>query len=176
MKEKLSHFDRKTGRAKMVDIGNKQGTIRVAIARSILSVSPPLAEILKKGTSEKGDAFTIAKTAGILAAKQTGLLIPMCHPLPVNYVDIDIQLDEKACKIYLQAEVSTTAKTGVEMEALTAVTLAGLTLYDMCKAADKSMVIQKTGLYKKSGGKSGEFINSMMDWGKEDQEIKTCIS
>ncbi len=163
MKTKLSHFDPSTGRAKMVDIGSKSVTARTAIARSILSVSRNLVETLEKGTLEKGDAFTVAKAAGILAAKQTGTLIPMCHPLPIDSVDIDIRMDAERCLIFIQSEVRTTAKTGVEMEALTAVTVAGLTIYDMCKAVDKSIVIQKTGLYKKTGGKSGTFVNDSIE-------------
>ena len=147
----------------MVDIGSKSVTARIAIARSILSVSRKLLETLEKGALEKGDAFTVAKAAGILAAKQTGTLIPMCHPLPIDSVDIDIRMDAERCLIVIQSEVRTTAKTGVEMEALTAVTVAGLTIYDMCKAVDKSIVIQKTGLYKKTGGKSGTFVNDSME-------------
>ena len=153
----------------MVDVGDKKAAVRVAIAKSVLSVSRDLAAILKKGTLEKGDAFTVAKTAGLLAAKQTGQIIPMCHPLPVEYIDIDIWLEEDPCLIFIQAEVRTTAKTGVEMEALTAASVTGLTLYDMCKAVDKSIIIQKTGLYKKTGGKSGVYI-------KADHAVSTSIS
>ncbi len=163
MNNTLSHFDEK-GRARMVDVSPKKVTQRVAIARSILQISDTLIEILLAGNLEKGDAFTVAKTAGILAAKQTGLLIPMCHPLPVDYVNIEIELLRDRKEIRIQAEVSTTAKTGVEMEALTAATIAGLTFYDMCKAVDKGIKIKQTGLYKKTGGKSGEYLNSEMEW------------
>ena len=163
MKTELSHFDSRTGRAKMVDIGDKNVTSRIAVARSVLSVSRNLAAILTKGTLEKGDAFTVAKTAGILAAKQTGTLIPMCHPLSIDFIDINIRLDTYNCLIHIQSEVCTTAKTGVEMEALTAVTVASLTIYDMCKAVDESIIIQKTGLYRKTGGKRGTYINSEME-------------
>ncbi|MCP4751433.1 MAG: cyclic pyranopterin monophosphate synthase MoaC [Proteobacteria bacterium] len=163
MAEKLSHFDDR-GRARMVDVGHKQETVRKAIARSLLKISPELVDILSSGSLEKGDAFTVAKTAGILSAKQTGQLIPMCHPLPVDYVDIEIELVESRKEVRIQAEVQTTAKTGVEMEAMVAVSVAGLTFYDMCKAVDKSIEISRTGLYRKTGGKSGEYFNSDMEW------------
>jgi cyclic pyranopterin monophosphate synthase len=163
MSEKLSHFD-ENGRASMVDVGNKTPTSRTAITRSVLKISHELTELLKKGELEKGDAFTVAKTAGILAAKQTGNLIPMCHPLPVDYVDIKLELLETENLVRIEALASTTAKTGVEMEAMVAVTMAGLTFYDMCKAVDKRITIVKTGLYKKTGGKSGEFYNELMEW------------
>ncbi len=163
MEVKLSHFDSR-GRAKMVDVGKKQTSLRIAVSRSVLKISSKLVEILSTGKLEKGDAFTVAKTAGILAAKQTGLLIPMCHPLPVDCVDIDIELDRERKEIRIQAEVRTTAKTGVEMEALVAISITGLTFYDMCKAVDKGIEIQKTGLYRKTGGKSGDYLNPAMEW------------
>ncbi len=163
MTDQLSHFD-KNGRASMVDVTSKNVTTRVAVARSVVKISPSLTEILNTGSLEKGDAFTVAKTAGILAAKQTGNLIPMCHPLPVEHVGIEIELLTELNQIRIQAQVSTTAKTGVEMEALTAASMAALTIYDMCKAVDKTMRIVNTGLYKKTGGKSGEFYNEEMAW------------
>ena len=163
MSDQLSHFD-KNGRATMVDVTAKTVTTRVAIARSTLKISSALTEILIQGSLEKGDAFTVAKTAGTLAAKQTGNLIPMCHPLPVEHVGIEIELLADINEIRVQAQVSTTAKTGVEMEALTAASVTALTIYDMCKAVDKTMRIVNTGLYKKSGGKSGEFFNEEMAW------------
>ncbi|MDH5559862.1 MAG: cyclic pyranopterin monophosphate synthase MoaC [Deltaproteobacteria bacterium] len=164
MDDQLTHFDTKTGRAKMVNVGSKTETTRVAIARSLLKISPKLTAILAAGSLEKGDAFTVSKTAGILAAKQTGFLIPMCHPLSVDYVAIDIELLEDQNEVRIQAEAQTTAKTGVEMEAMVAVSVAGLTFYDMCKAVDKTIEISRTGLWKKSGGKSGLFENPGMDW------------
>ncbi|MCG8337091.1 MAG: cyclic pyranopterin monophosphate synthase MoaC [Proteobacteria bacterium] len=163
MSDKLSHFDEE-GRASMVDVGSKQTTTRTAIARSVIRISAELVNILAEGTLQKGDAFTVAKTAGILAAKQTGNLIPMCHPLPVDYVDIRFDMLDQSQEVRVEAEVSTTAKTGVEMEAMVAVTMAGLTFYDMCKAVDKGIKILKTGLFKKTGGKSGEFYNRDMEW------------
>ncbi len=163
MTDQLSHFD-KSGRAAMVDVTGKAVTTRVAIARSTLKISVPLTEILEKGTLSKGDAFTVAKAAAILAAKQTGNMIPMCHPLPVEHVGIEIELISELNEIRVEAQVSTTAKTGVEMEALMAASIAALTVYDMCKAVDKTIRIVNTGLYKKTGGKSGEFYNEEMSW------------
>lgn len=163
MEKQLSHFDAR-GKARMVDVGAKEVTGRTAITRAIIRISPDLVEILRSGTLAKGDAFTVAKTAGIIAAKKTGTLIPMCHPLPVDYIDIEMELLEESGEVRVQAEVSTTAKTGVEMEAMVAVTIASLTFYDMCKAVDKGIRIEKTGLYKKTGGKSGTFFNPDMEW------------
>lgn len=165
MTDKLTHFDEQ-GRAKMVNVGEKHVSARIAIARSILKISDNLVNILSAGSLEKGDAFTVAKTAGILAAKKTGHLIPMCHPLPVDYVNIDIELIKEKNEVRIESEVCITAKTGVEMEALVAATVAGLTIYDMCKAIEKGIEIRSTGLYKKSGGKSGEYINNKMEWEK----------
>ena len=163
MSEKLSHFD-ETGRARMVDVGHKTETLRKATARSRLKISTNLVSILEQGQLEKGDAFTVSKTAGILAAKQTGQLIPMCHPLPLDYVSIEIQMLKDEAEIRIEAEAATTAKTGVEMEALVAVTVAGLTFYDMCKAVDTGIRIVQTGLFKKTGGKSGVYQNQAFDW------------
>ena len=159
MSHSLSHFDEKTGKARMVDVGGKAVTERVAIARGRVKISPELRDILKAGTLEKGDAFTVAKTAGILAAKQTGNLIPMCHPLPLNVVDIQLELDEAQCEVRIEATAKTEAKTGVEMEAMTAVSVTALTIYDMCKAVDKGMVIDRVYLVEKTGGKSGRYHN-----------------
>lgn len=155
----LSHFNTDTGRARMVDVGGKAVTERVATARGLVRVSPELVDTLRRGALEKGDAFTVAKTAGILAAKQTGNLIPMCHPLPLNVVELELTMDETACEVRIEATARTEAKTGVEMEALVAVTVAALTFYDMCKAVDKSMVIGQVHLARKTGGKSGPYVN-----------------
>ena len=159
MSNPLSHFDARTGRARMVDVSGKATTSRTAVACGRVRISPELAVILKAGTLEKGDAFTVAKTAGILAAKQTGSLIPMCHPLPLNVVNVELELDEAAGEVRIEATATTEARTGVEMEALTAVSLAALTFYDMCKAVDKGMVIDRVYLRSKTGGKSGEYRN-----------------
>lgn len=148
----------------MVDVGSKKETQRKAVSRAVLKISAELVAILVTGKLEKGDAFTVAKTAGILAAKQTGLLIPMCHPLPVDFVKIEIELVKNHNEVRIEAEVHTTAKTGVEMEAMVAVSVAALTFYDMCKAVDKGIKICETGLYKKSGGRSGIYLNPEMEW------------
>jgi len=159
MPKALSHFDRVTGRARMVDVGGKAVTERVARARGLVKISAELAAVLKAGTLEKGDAFTVAKTAGILAAKQTGTLIPMCHPLPLNVVELELELDEATLTVHIEATAKTEARTGVEMEALTAVSVAALAFYDMCKAVDKGMVIDRVHLVEKTGGKSGHYRN-----------------
>jgi cyclic pyranopterin phosphate synthase len=159
MTKALSHFDRETGRARMVDVGGKPVSERVARARGLVRISEELVAVLKAGTLEKGDAFTVAKTAGILAAKQTGTLIPMCHPLPLNVVEVALTLDEAALTVHVEATARTEARTGVEMEALTAVSVAALTFYDMCKAVDKGMVIDRIHLVEKTGGKSGPYRN-----------------
>ena len=159
MAKALSHFDEKTGRARMVDVGGKAITERVARARGCVKITPELAEVLQAGTLEKGDAFAVAKTAGILAAKNTGGLIPMCHPLPLNVVEIELELDENECQVRIEAVAKTEARTGVEMEAMVAVSVAALTFYDMCKAVDKGMVIGQVHLAEKTGGKSGTYRN-----------------
>ena len=155
----LTHFDSQTGRARMVDVGGKAATAREATARGTVRISPELAEMLETGTLEKGDAFTVAKIAAILAAKQTGALIPMCHPLPLNVVAVELTLDKEAGEVGIEATAKTEAKTGVEMEALMAVSIAALAFYDMCKAVDKGMVIDRVYLVKKTGGKSGPYRN-----------------
>ena len=158
MTKKLSHFDQ-TGRAQMVDVGNKTPTQRLAVAKGQVRISPELAQILIEGKLEKGDAFTVAKTAAILAAKKTGELIPMCHPLGLDQVSVEMTLDQKHGLVLIQATAKLTGKTGVEMEALMAVSMAALTFYDMCKAVDKKMIIEGICLVRKEGGKSGTFIN-----------------
>lgn len=160
MAANLSHFDR-AGRARMVDVGGKAVTERSATAKCRIRVSPALARVLEQGTLEKGDAFTVAKTAGILAAKQTGSLIPMCHPLPLNVVEVNLALDVAAGQVTVEATARTEARTGVEMEALVAVSVAALTFYDMCKAVDKAMVIEGIHLAEKTGGKSGTYCNPL---------------
>ena len=162
MTQKLTHFNDQ-GRAQMVDVSHKSTTTRLALAKGSLKISPELCQILQAGELAKGDAFTVAKTAGILAAKKTGDLIPMCHPLGLDQVDIEIQLNQEESRIYLCATAKCEGKTGVEMEALTALTVAALTIYDMCKAVDKHMVIERIGLAKKEGGKSGLFVNPAFD-------------
>lgn len=156
--EKLSHLDEK-GRAKMVDVSEKADTERVAIAQGEVVMKASTLELIQQGLLKKGDALTVAQVAGIMAAKRTAELIPMCHPLPLTYVAVDLSLDTNLPGVQIKAEVKTSAKTGVEMEALTAVTVAGLTVYDMAKAAEKTMRLQNIRLVRKTGGKSGDVIN-----------------
>lgn len=150
----LTHFN-ESGRAHMVNVGEKEDTKREAIAYSRIRMQKATLDRIKKGGIKKGDVLSVAQVAGIMAAKRTSDLIPMCHNIFLTGADIEFQL-EGDC-IHIKATVSTTGKTGVEMEALTAVNIAALTIYDMCKAIDKGMVIEETMLLKKTGGKSGEF-------------------
>ena len=152
---KLSHVDSK-GRVKMVDVGDKPVTAREATARGSITMSAEALAQIRSGTVKKGDALQAARLAGIMAAKQTSSLIPLCHPLPIAGVDVDLTPTARGYDI--EARVRTSAQTGVEMEALTAVAVAALTIYDMIKAVDKAMVIGDIRLMKKTGGKSGEYV------------------
>jgi cyclic pyranopterin monophosphate synthase len=152
--KKLSHFD-EHGKIKMVDVSDKQTTKRRAIASGKILMNTETLEVLKNQTNPKGNPFEIARIAGIMAAKQTANLIPLCHQLPLSKVDVRCELKDYG--IYLEAEVVTNSQTGVEMEALTAVSVAALTIYDMCKAVQKDMQITEIQLESKSGGKSGDF-------------------
>ncbi|MCI5951572.1 MAG: cyclic pyranopterin monophosphate synthase MoaC [Anaerostipes sp.] len=156
MEEKLSHFDQK-GNAIMVDVSEKNVTRRVAIASGRIKVNRQVMEAVTKGTVEKGDVLGVARVAGIMAVKQTSHLIPMCHPLFIQKCSIDFEIDEAASEIKAQCMAKLEGKTGVEMEALTGVSVALLTIYDMCKAIDKSMVITDVRLEEKNGGKSGTY-------------------
>jgi len=156
MDSKLTHFDNR-GNARMVDVSEKDKTERVAIAVSRIKVSEETLLLIKEGKIGKGDVLGVARVAGIMASKQTSNLIPMCHPLMISSCNIDFDINDKEGSIDIKATVKIVDKTGVEMEALTAVTIAALTIYDMCKAVDKKMVIERTHLLKKTGGKSGEF-------------------
>ena len=151
----LTHFNGQ-GRAKMVDVTEKAVTHRTAVAAGEIHVSQEVMEHIKAGTMKKGDVLAVAQVAGIQAAKHTWELIPMCHPLPLTGIDIAFALSETAVEI--QAAVTCTGVTGVEMEALTAVSAAALTIYDMCKAVQKDMKITNIRLLRKSGGKSGVYI------------------
>ena len=151
----LTHLDDQ-GNAKMVDVGDKDVTSREAVARGHVSIQPETLRLIKEGLMKKGDVLTIAQLAGIMGAKKTSELIPLCHPLPLDRVDVDLELDEKEGRINITAAAKTTARTGVEMEALTAVSVAALTLYDMCKSVDRGMRIEAVRLVKKSGGSSGD--------------------
>lgn len=151
---KLSHLD-ESGNIKMVDVSEKDVTKRRAVASAKILMNPNTLEILQNQANPKGNPLEIARIAGIMAAKQTSNLIPLCHQLPLSKVDVKTELKDYG--IYLEAEVVTTAQTGVEMEALTAVSLASLTIYDMCKAVQKDMQITEIQLESKTGGKSGDF-------------------
>ena len=151
----LTHLDDQ-GNAKMVDVGDKDITSREAVARGHVSIQPETLQLIKEGLMKKGDVLTIAQLAGIMGAKKTSELIPLCHPLPLDRVDVDLELDEKEGRINITATAKTTARTGGEMEALTAVSVAALTLYDMSKSVDRGMRIEAVRLVKKSGGRSGD--------------------
>lgn len=157
---KLTHFNEQ-GRAKMVDVSDKSVTVRTAIAKSSIIVNEVIHSQISEGTNKKGDVFAVAQVAAIMAAKNTSTIIPMCHPIPLTGVDVQFEwlIDEVTAhyEVLIQAEVKTKGVTGVEMEALTAASAAALTIYDMCKAAGKEMVIGQTMLLKKSGGKNGDF-------------------
>lgn len=153
----LTHFNEQ-GRARMVDVTEKSVTNRIAVAAGEVHMSPETLTQIKAGTMKKGDVLAVAQVAGIQAAKHNWELIPMCHPLPLTGVDISFCLSDKPCMVGIQATVSCTGVTGVEMEALTAVSVAALTIYDMCKAVQKDMQITNIRLLRKSGGKSGEYI------------------
>ena len=152
----LTHFD-SNGNAIMVDVSQKNETERIATACSIISISKETLECIKNNKIGKGDVLGVARVAGIMAAKKTSDLIPMCHPLMITKCNIDYEIDDIENNIKILATVKVVGKTGVEMEALTAATVCALTIYDMCKAIDKKMVIENTFLLKKIGGKSGEF-------------------
>jgi cyclic pyranopterin phosphate synthase len=161
MKEKeLTHFNRE-GRAHMVDVGNKEDTRRVAIAEGTVLMQPETLNMIKDNKIAKGDVLGVAQVAGIMAAKKTSEIIPMCHPLMLTGVEINFTINENENKIIIQSKVKTVGKTGVEMEALTAVAAAGLTIYDMCKAVDRGIAIESIYLLEKSGGKSGHFLRSI---------------
>ena len=156
MSDKLTHFDG-DGKAIMVDVGDKQPSKREALAAGEVRMKPETLQRILDRKVEKGDVFSVARLAGIMAAKQTANLIPLCHPLPLNSVELDFDCDPQQGLVQIGAIAKVTGKTGVEMEALTAVAIAGLTIYDMCKAVDKEMVIGEIRRLKKTGGKSGTF-------------------
>lgn len=156
MDNKFTHFDNK-GNAVMVDVSEKNETKRVAIAKGTLKASSETIKLIKIGKIGKGDVLGVARVAGIMAMKNTSNLIPMCHPIMITGSNIDFEIDSEKNKIIITATSKVVHKTGVEMEALTGVSVAALTIYDMCKAVDKRMVIGDIHLVKKTGGKSGEF-------------------
>ena len=143
----------------MVDVGDKSDTERLAVARGEVVMKKATFDLIHAEALKKGDVLTVAQIAGITAAKRTSDLIPLCHPLPLTYVDVSLALDETLPGVVISATVKTTGKTGVEMEALTAVAVAALTVYDMAKAAEKTMRIQNIRLVEKHGGRSGDLVN-----------------
>jgi cyclic pyranopterin phosphate synthase len=154
---RLSHLDEQ-GRARMVDVSEKEITSRIAVARGTIHMRPETLALILEDKIEKGDVFAVARVAGIMAAKKTSELIPMCHPLSITSVEIDLTAKENPARVDIEATARVSSKTGVEMEALTAAAVAALTIYDMCKAVDREMTISEIRLFKKSGGKSGTFI------------------
>ena len=159
---KLTHFD-DDGKAVMVDISEKNVTERTAVATGEIVMNKETLEAVKKGNIKKGDVLGVARIAAIMAAKQTQSLIPMCHNILLTNAKIEFSFDDDGNKIFIKATVKTTGKTGVEMEALTAVQVGLLTVYDMCKAIDKGMIIGPTYLVEKEGGKSGHFVRSFVE-------------
>lgn len=155
--QKLTHFNEE-GRAKMVDVSYKDETARTAVARGEIRMKPETLTLVKDKALAKGDVLGVSQVAAILGAKKTSEFIPMCHPLFLSGIDVSFTLNEVESKVEIQAIVKNTGQTGVEMEALTAVSVAALTIYDMCKAVEKDMVISDIYLITKSGGKSGDYI------------------
>jgi len=156
--KELSHFNEE-GRSRMVDVGDKEDTARIAIAEGEIVMRPETLRLINEEKISKGDVLAVAQVAGIMAAKQTSQIIPMCHPLMLTSVDLNFKINEEAHKIIIKSKVKTIGRTGVEMEALTAVAIAGLTIYDMCKAVDRGMTIKAIRLIEKAGGKSGHYLN-----------------
>ena len=152
----LTHFN-ESGEAHMVDVGNKAITDRVAVTEGYIEMQADTLRLIAEGGHKKGDVLAIARIAGIMAAKKTADLIPLCHPLPISHVSVDFQIETERQRIRCQCTVKTTGQTGVEMEALTATQIALLTIYDMCKAVDRGMVIESVQLLEKAGGKSGHW-------------------
>lgn len=157
--KKLTHFD-EAGAARMVDVSGKAETAREAVAGARVTMAPATLRLILDRKVSKGDVFGVARIAGIMAAKRTADLIPLCHPLGLASVEIDFEPDRKASCVNITATARTTGKTGVEMEALTAAATAGLTIYDMCKSADRAMTVTDVRLLRKSGGKSGTYLRA----------------
>lgn len=156
MASEFTHFD-EHGASRMVDVGEKAPTARMARASALIAMQPATLQLIASGGSAKGNVLEVARLAGILAAKRTDELIPLCHSLPVEAVEIGFTFVGQE-RLQIDATVKTTGKTGVEMEALTAVTIAALTVYDMCKAVDRGLVVERVQLEEKSGGRSGRFV------------------
>ena len=157
-KLQLSHID-ESGKARMVDVGAKPETERTAVARGEVILKPETLELIKAGLMKKGDVLTVAQLAGIMGAKKTSELIPLCHPIPIHQVAVELELDDILPGVIITSRLKTTGKTGIEMEALTAVAVAALTVYDMVKAVEKTARITNIRLVEKRGGQSGDVIN-----------------
>jgi len=162
MSSQLSHID-EHGNARMVDVSAKPDTARTAVARGEIRMKPETLALIRAGQMKKGDVLTVAQIAGIQAAKRTSELIPLCHPLPVTKVDIAFEFEDALPGVIITATVKVTGKTGVEMEALTAVSVAALTIYDMAKAVEKTMHIENIRLIEKHGGVSGDVVNESLE-------------
>ena len=158
MSSNLSHID-ESGRARMVDVSAKPETERMAIARGEVQMRPETLALIQSGSLKKGDLLTVAQLAGVMAAKRTAELIPLCHPLPLSHISVELELDPTLPGVQIMATARSVGKTGVEMEALTAVSVAALTVYDMAKAVEKTMRIQNIRLVEKHGGQSGDVVN-----------------
>lgn len=157
MEEKLTHID-ENGRPRMVNVGDKPDTKRIAVAKGSIYMAPETLQRIKEGSIAKGDVLSVAQVAGIMAAKNTARNIPMCHNIFITGVEMDFQIDDEHSAVHIEASASTIGKTGIEMESLNAVSIAALTIYDMCKAIDRGMRITDIRLVKKDGGKSGLFV------------------
>ena len=155
--KKLTHLDEE-GRADMVDVGDKPETVRIARAGGKVTMNLETLRLIRDGDIKKGDVLNVARIAGVMAAKRTADLIPLCHPLPINKIGLDLTINAADCEIEISATVKTTGKTGVEMEALTAVSIAALTIYDMAKAVDREMRISDIRLLEKRGGVHGDYL------------------
>ena len=163
----FTHFNEQ-GRAKMVDVGDKTPSHRTAVAAGRVLVSKETFALIQSGGMKKGDVLTVAQIAGVMGAKRTPDIIPMCHPVAIGGINLSLTLDEERCSVEIQATVSCDGKTGVEMEALTAVSTAALTVYDMCKAVQKDMIIDRVCLLSKTGGKSGDIKQEEL-WNTEQR-------
>ena len=163
----FTHFDEK-GCSRMVDVTAKDETLREAIANGCVYAKPETIKLIEEQRISKGDVLEVARLAGIMAAKKTGDLIPLCHPISLTSVELQLSIEQAENKIDIEAKVQTIGRTGVEMEALTAVSVAGLTIYDMCKAVDRGMIISDIKLLKKTGGKSGTFLRGKPNDKDED--------
>ncbi len=166
----LTHFD-ENGKAVMVDVTEKKDTVREAVAEGRIFVNKEVFRAIKDGTAAKGDVLGVAATAGIMGAKRTSELIPMCHILPITNCRVNFEMEPKDCAVHCTCTVKVTGKTGVEMEALTGVSVALLTIYDMCKAMDKTMEIGEICLVKKTGGKSGDVYNETRSGQRKELDV-----